>query len=169
MTVASTMHVSRRIPRLASMTGALVVATASAQGVDPEVTIRPISDAMVELPAPVGRILALPDVASSIAVDESAGGLERANENRSRRRDRATNRAAGPPDESPGIDARVRGAEVAADIAESARSAREGLVRGKGPVSLRVPAELPQLPEHVPDHARSPGPPVEPTDRAQVR
>ncbi|HEX6992581.1 MAG TPA: hypothetical protein VF339_00385 [Gammaproteobacteria bacterium] len=158
------MHVPM-ILRLTSMTGALVVATASAQGFDPEVTIRPIADATVELPAPVDRILALPDVASSIAVEASASGLARANEVRAEAgQDRASERAGERRGAGVGIaaEARVRGAEVAAEMAEAARAARESLVRGRGPVTIRVPAELPQLPEHVPDRAPLPGPPAAP-------
>src|SRR5690606_27217350 len=157
------MHTFTFISSAAAL-GAVVFATASAQGLDPELTMRPIVSEAVELPAPVSEILALPEIAASIAEERSAGGLERANEVRARARPRPPSRAGAGRDLglATAADARSRGAELGAEMAESARAMRESVVRGGGPVALAIPPELPKLPDHVPSRAGPPDPPSGP-------
>ena len=157
------MHVST-ILGFVSMAGVCTAATASAQDVDPEVTIRLIPDAAIELPASVDTLLALPDVAASVAVEASQDGLARANDNRTRRRDRASERAGERRRAAAGAaaDARVREAGVAVEIAEATHAARETFVRGKAAVALGIPVGVPEPPEHVPSRARLAGPPAAP-------
>lgn len=160
-----------RIFGFVSIMGMLVVTTtASAQGLDPELTIRPMPDPAQELPASVVELLALPDSASSIAMERSAVALARANENRARAgENRAQGLARAAERRAAGLEtaaeARERGAELGADVADAARGVRESLVRGDGEIDLPIPVDLPQLPDHLSDRPDVPTPSVELPDR----
>lgn len=159
-----------RIFGCVSAFAAFAAATASAQALDPELTMRPMPNPRTDMPAAVTELLALPEAASGVAQERSVAGLSRANENRARAAEnrgealaRAAERRATRLDMA--ADARELGADFGADVAEAARGVRESLVRGGGELRLPIPMSLPELPDHVPARSDVPAAPVELPDR----
>jgi len=146
---------------------AAVSTAATAQELDPEATMRLIGSEALELPVPVSELLALPDTASSIAAERNRPGLGQANERRTTRVRLAPLQAAASQDRlAIAADARSRGAELGAEMAEAVRALRESVVRGEGPIALPMPTGLPKLPEHAPSQSVLPGLPA---DRPMLR
>lgn len=142
-----------RFFRFAAFTGLLAAAAVSAQALDPELTMRPITNPEVPLPAFVSELLARPDEPESIALEQTAPGLARADDEREDAvvRPRAFARGAERGVVGLGIatDARARAAELGAEMAEWARSLRESLVRGGSELGRPIPADLSGLAERV--------------------
>ena len=126
---------------------------ADAQGTDEdpgdegELTITLIPDPEADLPEAVTKTIELPEFASDEGRTNSADGLEIANEARNRRQAGLDTAA----------DARERGAEFGADMAEAAQENRENAGRGSAPDRPDLP-DLPDLPDG-PNPPNPPGPP----------
>jgi hypothetical protein len=147
--------------------GVLLVTGAAAQGIDLELTMRPIADPAARSQAL--ELLEVPDVAAETARERSADGLARANERRRRAGDRAEARDTRAAGLAIAADARERGVAFGAEIAEGARGVRENLVRGGGGgFDLPIPVSLPELPAHVPSPREVTGPPVDLPNRPSL-
>lgn len=148
----------------ASSLTCLLGGAALAQGSDREVTMTLLPDGATELPEAVTREIELPGEAAEEGVTNSAEGLATANENRA---EAAANRdealALAQENAQAGLDiaaeARARGTELGAEIADTARAARADFARGDTEGALPIPDDLPALPGDVPGPADMPDTP----------